>query len=62
MLSSGYLARLFNHKKEGLVGLQIADLTAYPIAKYLLNVQALNPAFDIIAKKILQLLKKILLR
>ncbi|MFD3276519.1 DUF3800 domain-containing protein [Aquirufa echingensis] len=52
----------FNHKKEGLVGLQIADLTAYPIAKYLLNVQALNPAFDIIAKKILQPLKKILLR
>lgn len=52
----------FNHKKEDLIGLQIADLTAYPIAKYLLNEQALNPAFDIIAIKILQPLKKILIR
>lgn len=52
----------FNHKKEDLIGLQIADLTAYPIAKYLLNEQALNPAFEVIAKKILQPLKKILIR
>lgn len=52
----------FNHKKEDLIGLQIADLTAYPIAKYLLNEQALNPAFNIIAIKILQPLKKILIR
>jgi hypothetical protein len=52
----------FNHKKENLIGLQIADLTAYPIAKYLLNEQAANPAFDIISKKILQPLTKILIR
>jgi hypothetical protein len=55
------IAFKFKHKKEDLIGLQIADLTAYPIAKYLLNEQALNPAFEIIAKKILPPLKKILI-
>lgn len=52
----------FIHKKENLIGLQVADLIAYPIAKYLLNEQALNPAFNIISQKIIQPHKNILIR
>jgi len=42
----------FKHKKENIIGLQIADLIAYPIAKFMLNQSINNPAFDIISNKI----------
>lgn len=39
-------------KKENLIGLQIADLIAYPIARKVLNPTAPSPAFDIIKPSI----------
>ncbi len=39
-------------KKDNLVGLQIADLIAYPIARKVLNADTPNPAFDIIKPSI----------
>jgi hypothetical protein len=39
-------------KKDNLVGLQIADLIAYPIARKVLNPNLPNPAFDIIKPSI----------
>lgn len=39
-------------KKDNIVGLQIADLIAYPIARKVLNADAPNPAFDIIKPSI----------
>jgi hypothetical protein len=51
----------FKDKKDNINGLQIADLIAYPIAKYILNQSIKNPAFDIISKKIYQGISKILI-
>jgi len=42
----------FNQKNQNDVGLQIADLIAYPLARYLLNPLMINPAFEIIKDKI----------
>ncbi|GHT19636.1 3-deoxy-D-manno-octulosonic acid transferase [Bacteroidia bacterium] len=42
----------FHKKKENIIGLQIADIAAYPIAKYILDKNAQNPAFNIIESKI----------
>ncbi len=42
----------FRKKKENIIGLQIADIAAYPIAKYILDKNAQNPAFNIIESKI----------
>lgn len=39
-------------KKENIIGLQIADLVAYPIARKVLNPDAPNPAFEIIKPNI----------
>ena len=39
-------------KKENIIGLQIADLIAYPIARKVLNPEAPNPAFDIVKPNI----------
>ena len=39
-------------KKENIIGLQIADLIAYPIARKVLNPDAPNPAFDIVKPSI----------
>lgn len=39
-------------KKDNLIGLQIADLIAYPIARKVLSPQSTNPAFDIIRPSI----------
>ncbi len=52
--------RLQNHignftsraKKDNIIGLQIADLIAYPIARKVLNPEIPNPAFDIIKSNI----------
>lgn len=46
---SGFMAR---SKKDNVIGLQIADLIAYPIARKVLNPEAPNPAFDIIKPSI----------
>ena len=39
-------------KSDGIVGIEIADLCAYPIARYLLNSNEMNPAFDVIRNRI----------
>lgn len=39
-------------KKDNIIGLQIADLIAYPIARKVLNPKMPNPAFDIIEPNI----------
>lgn len=39
-------------KKENIIGLQIADLVAYPIARKVLDPEAPNPAFEIIRPNI----------
>jgi hypothetical protein len=41
----------FKHKKDNVLGLELSDLIAYPIAKYVLDKSQTNPAFDIIADK-----------
>lgn len=41
----------FQHKKEDVAGLQVADLIAYPIARYVLDPERANPAFDLLASK-----------
>ena len=38
----------FRSKKSNLPGLQMADLIAYPIARYLLNPKAVNFAYDVL--------------
>lgn len=42
----------FVPKTANIIGLQIADLVAYPIACHILRPDASNPAFDIIKKNI----------
>lgn len=42
----------FQSKRENIVGLQIADLIAYPLARHLLNPQEPYVPFEIIKKKI----------
>ena len=39
-------------KKDNIIGLQIADLIAYPITRHVLDEEAANLAFDIIQKNI----------
>ena len=41
----------FFDKKEDIAGLQIADLAAYPIARYVIDPTRANPAFDIVQDK-----------
>lgn len=42
----------FVGKKDNVIGLQIADLIAYPISRQILNPYRPNPAFQIVAKNI----------
>lgn len=42
----------FKYKADNIIGLQIADLIAYPISRYVLNPERPNPAFQVIAKHI----------
>lgn len=42
----------FNHKRDNIVGLQLADLCAYPTARFLINTDEPNPAFDILKDKL----------
>lgn len=42
----------FKDKKDNINGLQLADLVAYPIARYVIEPNRANPAFDVLASKI----------
>jgi hypothetical protein len=42
----------FKDKKENINGLQLADLIAYPIARYVIEPKRANPAFEVLEKKI----------
>lgn len=42
----------FRNKNENINGLQLADLVAYPTARYVIDQKRANPAFDIIEPKI----------
>jgi hypothetical protein len=42
----------FRNKKENINGLQLADLVAYPIARYVIEPNRANPAFDVLAPRI----------
>ena len=42
----------FRDKKDNINGLQLTDLLAYPIARYVIDPKRANPAFDILEKKI----------
>lgn len=41
-----------NKKEDGVIGIEMADLCVYPIARHLLNKNEPNPAFDVIFPKI----------
>ncbi|MDT8394718.1 MAG: DUF3800 domain-containing protein, partial [Bacteroidales bacterium] len=43
---------VFRDKRKNINGLQLADLAAYPIARYVNDKERANPAFDIIKPKI----------
>ena len=45
---------IFRDKKENINGLQLADLIAYPIARYVIEPKRANPAFDVLQSKIYQ--------
>ena len=42
----------FKDKKDNIIGLQIADLAAYPISNYVLHPNKVNSAFEILEAKI----------
>jgi hypothetical protein len=39
-------------KSDDIIGLQIADLIAYPVTRHILDPDAANPAFEIIKENI----------
>lgn len=39
-------------KKENIIGLQLADLVAYPVTRYILDKKAVNKSFEIIKRNI----------
>lgn len=43
---------IFKSKRENINGLQLADLVAYPIARYVIDPERANPSFDMISEKI----------
>ena len=42
----------FRDKRENINGLQLADLVAYPIARYVIEPDRANPSFDVLKSKI----------
>ena len=42
----------FRDKRKNVTGLQLADLVAYPCARYVINPQRANPSFDVLKSKI----------
>lgn len=51
-LKSVRIKIVFKDKKENINGLQLTDLVAYPIARYVIEPNRANPAFDILSSKI----------
>ncbi len=51
-LKEVHISIKFKDKKENNNGLQITDLLAYPLARYVIDPKRANPAFDLIARKI----------
>lgn len=51
-LSNYSLSISFKDKKENINGLQLADLTAYPIARFVIEPERANPAYELISSKI----------
>lgn len=51
-LASYKLKITFKSKKENINGLQLADLVAYPTARYVIEPKRANPAFDLVEQKI----------
>jgi len=45
---------VFRTKKDNIVGIQMADLCAYPCARHVLASDKPNPAFDIVSKHLYQ--------
>jgi len=45
------LKMLFRTKANNIIGHQIADLAAYPTARFVINQSKKNPAYDVIASK-----------
>lgn len=43
---------VFRDKKENVNGLQLADLVAYPMARYVIDPKRANPAYEILMPKI----------
>ncbi|MBR9777678.1 MAG: DUF3800 domain-containing protein [Cytophagales bacterium] len=46
------MAISFKSKRENINGLQLADLIAYPVARFVLDPNRANPAYDLIQPKI----------
>ncbi len=46
------LSIIFKNKRENINGLQLADLIAYPAARYVMEPKRANPAFDAFENKI----------
>ena len=44
----------FREKKDNINGLQLADLIAYPVARYIIDPERANPAFELIQSKFYQ--------
>ncbi|MBD5353180.1 MAG: DUF3800 domain-containing protein [Bacteroides sp.] len=42
----------FGYKRDNVIGLQVADLIAYPVSRQVLSPERTNPAFQVIAKNI----------
>ena len=51
-LASYRLNIVFNSKRENINGLQLADLVAYPVARFVIEPKRANPAFDLVESKI----------
>ncbi len=52
LLRNYQLSISFHNKRENIVGLQLSDLVAYPLARYVMDPERANPAFDLIESKI----------
>ncbi len=51
-LKDVHLKITFKSKRENINGLQLSDLVAYPIARYVIDKKRANPAFEVVKDKI----------
>jgi hypothetical protein len=45
------LSIIFKSKKENINGLQVADLVAYPVARFVIEPDRANPSFEVFQSK-----------